>query len=78
MQQLRGQQPLTVPSSSHHSFLPRGSQASTALPGVSANWRMGTLVRAMNSWAPMLSMAFFTTLMELAKPCATRQAVNWR
>ena len=62
----------TVPSSSHHSLAPRGSQASTGLPGLSANCRMGTLVRAMNSWAPKLSIAFLTTLMELASPCSAK------
>ena len=65
-------QVLTVPSSSHHSFLPRGSQASTGSPGLSANWRMGTLVRAMNSRAPKLSLMFFTTFRELVMPCAQR------
>ena len=59
-----------MPSSSHHSLVPSGSQVSTACPGFSANWRMGTLVRAMKSLAPTLSIRFFTTFSELATPCA--------
>ena len=59
-----------MPSSSHHSLMPSGSQTSTGSPGFSANWRMGTLLRAMNSLAPTLSTKFFTTFSELAMPCA--------